>query len=260
MKKVFKSKPKLYELVEKTSFSFSQDEGYLGAVQKHFQERINNLRLLLSLRSQDRDLEPEIFILSCCFIDALASIFYDIKSSVRFRRILYDFGEFRDVNFNMASLIELEKILQTKEFDLLKNDYLAHIVKKIDNIDYACISEAFKSDPLKSVLSAELLEINKENAELLKEAIENASYASVLLKKYRNPAIHEGIPKNHWTIADENCAHYMGILDARADLVFPAKFLVDFIENIFQTIFNKISEQLFDDRVNEECQKNASSR
>jgi len=257
LKKADATKMKLYELIEKTTFSFSQDEQHLGAVQKHFQERVNNLRFLLSLRSKDKDLEPEIFILSCCFLDAFASIFYNNSPGVRFRRILYDFGGFRDVDFNMVSLTELEKILRTDKSGL--NGYcLDCVTKKIESIDYAQISESFKYDPLRNILLEELLKAKEGKLNVLKDAVENATYASVLYNKYRNPAIHEGIPKNHWNIADENCIYYMRILGSRADLVFPAKFLVDLVGHIFQNVYDKIEEGLFADRVDKECQKNAS--
>jgi len=231
----------LFDSINRTVFSVDRDEGYLGAVEKHFKERLENLKFLLSLRNESRDLDPELFILACCFLDAFANIFYGSDPGLRFRKILYEFAEYGDVDFSKVSLIELEKIfLMNKQFIPLKKAYLDYIGKKIDNIDYSAISHSYKYDPLKHDLLKELLSIENNNFDLLRDAIENATYASVLYTKYRNPVIHEGIPKNHWNIADENYLYYMGIIDARADLVFSAKFLVNLLESIYKKVFERI--------------------
>lgn len=134
--------------------------------------------------------------------------------------------------------------------------YFECIKKKIDNIDYAAMSGSFKHDPLRGDLLKELLRVKKEDLHLLNDAIENATYASTVYNKYRNPVIHESVPKNHWNIADENYVYYMGIIGSRADLVFPVKFLVGLSENILKKVLDRCLEGILEDAIGREVEKN----
>jgi len=239
----------LYTLIEKIQFSYTVDEGYLGAVFEHFKQRIENLKFVLGLRKENKNLEPEIFILCCCFIDAFANIFYShedgIESNVgaRFRKILYDFGEFREISFNQVSLIEFERYLYEEKYRKFYELYYQHICNKIDRIDYSKMSESPKSDPLKDELLDELIKVKNlqgNDLEDLKDLIEKSTYASVLYDKYRNPVVHESLLIFHYHIGDENYVHYMGEIGNRAHLIIPAKYLVDLIEHVYNEIDNKI--------------------
>lgn len=59
-----KKKKSFYQSIQDTLFSSAHDEQYLGSVQKHFEDRIKNLKLLLELRSEERETLNQRFLFS----------------------------------------------------------------------------------------------------------------------------------------------------------------------------------------------------
>ena len=245
----------LYEKIDNCLINLNQDYVFLGAAQTHFEKRVENLKKLLDLKAKGEDIEIEIFTLICCFIDALANIFYDSKTGVRFRKLLYDYGETSVCAYNRISLIQVLNLfmddnLKSREknsiyrFEAIREKYESYVKSKVENIDYSSISDAYKKDPSKSELLSELLQIDNANEGLIKDLLERATYASVLYDEYRRPVVHESILKNHWNITCGDHPFYMGVIGGKpGHLTFPERFLVKMLEEMLSRIMGDIPVQ-----------------
>ena len=237
----------LHKTIENFKFDIpSSDPGYLGAVETHFKERIDNLKYLSGLLKDNPTLEIEIFILSSCFIDAFAGFFYSpAEIGTRFRKVLYDFGHFSGVDFEKVSLVKLEKLLWTEaKYILLSNPYLRYMEQKIKKIDFAHAEKSISHDPIKSDLLTELLGVDAHHIDLVKEIIEQATYASVLYEKYRNPSIHEAVISEHWNPDNHKVVHYLSI-DSSPSLIFPSQFLVELANHVYTEIMERVRRHFY---------------
>jgi hypothetical protein len=215
------------------------DIEFLGAIEKHFQDRISNIRFLLDSRTKKRSFETEVFILVCCTLDAFSKLFYEASSQERFVSILYDFGKFKNVDFNRVSLPGLWKNVMLKK---VNSPYIQVIRSKMKNINYSEISRAPESEPIKEDLIAEMPEI--------RNLIRESTYANLLYVRYRCNAVHVGYPQNHWCLGDENYVHYVNWLNKEgaqedSELMFPEKFVTDLLDHIVKKVLEDNANHIF---------------
>lgn len=244
------NKKSIIQRIEEAKFSLLFNEQFIAIAYQHFSKRLANLKILMDLRESGHDLEIEIIILVGCFIDSFASIFYQCKTDARFRKILYEISSPITHDFNKVSLIELERLINgDKKLLVLKKAYGVYLKNKIDFIDYAQISNSMNFDPLREELINELLRIKEVDNDLLKEAVEMSTHASILYKKYRCASVHDCQVSQHWDVTNGDNIYYLGIIGERANIIFPVKFLVRLPERILtevaKIIEGKIGKKIF---------------
>jgi hypothetical protein len=226
--------------INTTSFSKEDKEIYERAIKETFEQRIKGIERLLSFYQQEKTFEIEIIILCCCFIDALGKYVYKAEGNrYRFTKILYDYGKFKNnIDFKKVSLFELEKIL-LDEKERTESQYLSYIIEEIKKD-----GNGISYDPLFEELLQELLSLKRIDKKILRKLVENATYASILYNRYRNPTVHEFVALHHYPVPGRKDVFYMDvgensikIVGSRAFLVFPVEFLVELIKHLFKEKF-----------------------
>ena len=234
---------------------FHQDSGYISAIKSYFDQRITNLHDLYKASKQsDEKFHFEILLLSCCYIDALASIFTDEeKTGKRFVELLLLFGLTNNVSFSKVNLLFLQEQFREpiKNNIRLPEKYNKWVYDEIGKRDYAVGDNTSLDLPDEAVLER-VFAISTEEEKLvydniLKERVTKSTYASVLYENYRNPSIHEAQTKGHWSTLGEDKPFYIDVMGLSPDLSFPPLFLIKVVENILSKIYTRCEEAFYKD-------------
>ena len=236
------------------------DASYVSAVKKYFDDRIENLRNLeiLSGKENRKDFDFEILLLACCYIDALANIFTEEKEvGKRFIESLICFGETNGISFSKVNLIFLHKNLiehRSYKHSLFPTKYDDWVLNEIHKRDYSTGDNTEFDLPEKEILKrlGDMLIAEEMGlfGESLKALIMKSSYAGVLYETYRNPAVHEGLVVGHWGgVKDEARPFYVSVMGRRPDFTFPAKFLINVVENMLSKMYKECEDLFFANEV-----------
>jgi len=231
------------------------DMEYVSAVKGYFDKRVVNLYKMAS--DNGNEFEFEILLLCCCYIDALANIFTDVKLvNERFAELLIELGYTNDVDFSKVNLLSLEK--QIRRYSIknqkpgLPQKYEAWVLSELNKRDYSTgdnvVLDLLEKETLKkfSEMSSDIEKT--QYGKILKEAVRNSTYAKILYGNYRNAAVHEALVRGHWEgVTREDKPFYIDIMDDESDLTFPTKFLIKVIENIIDKIYNKCTNSFYAD-------------
>lgn len=232
------------------------DEGYLGAIEGYFKQRIANTRKLMALSARGEDLTFEVLLLCCCALDALGSLFLEDdqgedgrKGKERFHELLWHYGETSGFRFDRVNLIALLRKIddyiaqKSREGEnVALPNVRSYIVAEIAKHDYHTGSAVDLDLPLQEVETS-CHDLVGQDGQIgrwgwLSNVVRESTHAGVLYELYRCPAVHEAHVPGHWNSSGrkDGVPFYMPVIGEGVDFTFPENFLIQVVEQTLSRI------------------------